>query len=308
MPSSAMATAKARPTITTTARSPRPLRPRERADSFQIDRLRASGNVHLVSPGKVMTGRNLLEAKFVTPIPTLDTGSDSGAGTRLAGNRRRGSCQGRGRQAGTGRSERGGREAGPAKDKPAEPGVSVSADRVWAVILLKPDTGPKPAGGSSEESPMSGGEVQTVLLRGGVVFHQDPEAGKTQGTDVTGEALDVTNQGDGKLKFVVQNAIDLTKLSATEKAMAPHARVATEEMTITGPSIGLDQATDHAWVEGAGTLTQMASRGLLTDKGLGEEPADDAEGAIAGPGAKKQGAKRMKTRTSVRCVSPGSRA
>jgi hypothetical protein len=42
----------------------------------------------------------------------------------------------------------------------------------------------------------------------------------------------------------------------------------TEEMTITGPVIGLDQSTDIARVDGRGTLTQMAERGLMTDRGL----------------------------------------
>ena len=53
----------------------------------------------------------------------------------------------------------------------------------------------------------------------------------------------------------------------------PLARVETEDFSIEGPVIGLNQKTDRAWVNGPGSLTQMAQRGLLTDKGLDNPPA-----------------------------------
>ncbi|MBV8554211.1 MAG: hypothetical protein JO116_01515, partial [Planctomycetaceae bacterium] len=52
----------------------------------------------------------------------------------------------------------------------------------------------------------------------------------------------------------------------------PPARVATEEFTATGEKIGLDQVINQAWIDGPGTLTQMAERRLLADQGL-DEPA-----------------------------------
>jgi lipopolysaccharide export system protein LptA len=48
----------------------------------------------------------------------------------------------------------------------------------------------------------------------------------------------------------------------------PLARVETDDFTVEGPRIGLNQLTDEAWVDGRGVLTQLAPRGLLTDKGM----------------------------------------
>ena len=76
---------------------------------------------------------------------------------------------------------------------------------------------------------------------------------------------------------MVQHHLNPKGTTAADLALTPHARVVTEEMTITGPNIGLDQGADYAWVDGPGTLTQMAPRGLLTDKGLGQPPRDAKE-------------------------------
>ncbi len=55
--------------------------------------------------------------------------------------------------------------------------------------------------------------------------------------------------------------------------LVPLARVETDDFTVEGPIIGLDQKTDKAWVDGPGTMTQLAPPDLLTEKGL------DADGA-----------------------------
>ncbi|SIO40684.1 hypothetical protein SAMN05444166_4447 [Singulisphaera sp. GP187] len=256
---------------------PAPAAPGAASDSFQIEKLRALGNVHLISPGKVMNARNELDALFESPAPAKPA-AGAAPGTPEKAKAAPTPAPDPAAPPATGE------KAEPAttpKAKPAEPGVTVSADRVWALIRTTPNADPTPTGAESSAPGNTRGEIQKVLLRGGVAFHQDPDTGKTQGTDVTGEALDVHNQGDGKMMFVVENLIDSAKATTPEKAMAPHARVATEEMTITGPRIGLDQAADHAWVEGAGTLTQMAPRGLLTDKGLGEGAPDAKDHAVA---------------------------
>ena len=51
--------------------------------------------------------------------------------------------------------------------------------------------------------------------------------------------------------------------------------VDTDEMVIRGHQIGLDQSTDQAWVQGNGSLTQMASRGFFSDKGLNSQKAPE---------------------------------
>ncbi len=48
-------------------------------------------------------------------------------------------------------------------------------------------------------------------------------------------------------------------------------------MVIRGHQIGLDQATDYAWVNGNGSLTQMAARGFFSDKGLESQKSQSSE-------------------------------
>lgn len=128
-------------------------------------------------------------------------------------------------------------------------------------------------------------EVQEARLRGTVAFHQDPAPGKTRGTNVRGEAIDLLNLGDGKMYFKIFRvdplkylSLDemkklqpnqlLARLEALVSQSVPLARVETDDFTVEGPIIGLDQKTDEAWVDGHGTLVQFAPRGLLSDKGL----------------------------------------
>jgi hypothetical protein len=119
-----------------------------------------------------------------------------------------------------------------APEKPPEPAMEVEADDVWARVVMASLRG-KP-------------EVQEVRLRRGVTIHQDPPAGKTKGTDVAGEAVDLVSLGNGLARM---------EIHGTPKAPAS---VASEDLLIEGIKIGLDQSSDYAWAEGAGRLFQDA--------------------------------------------------
>ena len=125
------------------------------------------------------------------------------------------------------------------------------------------------------------------------MFHEDPAPGKQRGTNVTGEAIDVTNLGENKMYFKVYNVdpdkaapldqrskISPSELLARIETLGrsyPLARVETEDFTVDGPKIGLNQLTDEAWVDGRGVLTQLAPLGLLSDKGLDNAPAQTTQ-------------------------------
>ena len=103
----------------------------------------------------------------------------------------------------------------------------------------------------------------------------------------------MTNLGENKMYFKVYNVdpdkaapLDQrAKLSPSELLARietlgrsyPLARVETEDFTVDGPKIGLNQLTDEAWVDGRGVLTQLAPRGLLSDKGLDNAPAQTTQ-------------------------------
>ncbi len=188
------------------ARRARPGRARARdrgigpaSGSYEIERLVAFEDVHLKSPGKTMTARDVLDRRVRADGP----GRRPGPGR----DRRRGT----GRRAGEPVAATDAATAAPAAEKPpekpAEPDVTVRANMVWAQILRRPGAKPAAAGAGGLGAGRDGSqdEVRQVRLRGGVVFHQDPAPGKARGTDVTGEALDVLNLGDGKSRFKVRN-------------------------------------------------------------------------------------------------------
>ncbi|MGC8641059.1 MAG: hypothetical protein ACP5XB_14435, partial [Isosphaeraceae bacterium] len=73
----------------------------------------------------------------------------------------------------------------------------------------------------------------------------------------------------------------------------PLAEVITEDQTIKGEVIGVNQKTDEAWAYGPGQLVQMTDRNLMTDKA--EEPGKTAGGSEA-----SKNTKAVKTKPKTR--------
>jgi hypothetical protein len=120
-----------------------------------------------------------------------------------------------------------------ASARPAEPDLDVSADTVWARVAAMG------AAGSTSKL-----DVKEVYLRGGVEVQRGPEAGKTIGTNVKGEAVDLIGQTEGRFE-----------VRAHGKPDRP-AEVVSDAFRILGPKLTLNQTADTAQVEGPGLLTQ----------------------------------------------------
>ncbi|MBV8075284.1 MAG: hypothetical protein JO284_02755, partial [Planctomycetaceae bacterium] len=250
------------------------------AESYEIDMLRAWERVHLAAPNRTMDARDLLEVKFESP--TTVAAANPGPAPKPGGGPAPTAPDAAGAEASastptpaTAPDPLAATQQEVAEKPATDPDVFVKANRVWAKIRLHPDEGaaasPSPA--SPDAIAGSKSEIEMVMLRGGVDFHQDPEPGKQRGIDVLGDALDVIGQGQGRSKFTVYQRDPYAPRPAPGPSRPlPPARVATEEFTATGEKIGLDQLINQAWIDGPGTLTQMAKRGLLTDQGL-DEPA-----------------------------------
>jgi hypothetical protein len=140
----------------------------------------------------------------------------------------------------------------PAPNRPAEPAIEIAANNVWVRLLSCP------AG-------QGRAELKEARLRGDVTFHQDPAPDKNRGTDLSGDAADLLSQGEGRARFLVHG-----RRTADDQLEQP-ATVSNEEFEIEGPIIGLDQATDVAWVDGPGQLRQMVAKNLLNEQGLGND-------------------------------------
>ena len=232
------------------------------SDSSQIEWMQAREDVVLTSPGKILTARDQLDATFddeknpvLTAKPTLPANAIASPFGPVVATK----------PADKDKAP----EKAPDKEKekakkPAESPVTVKAHRVWAKLKQKTDG----------EAP----EILEALLRGGVVFHQDAAPGKERGMDVSGEAVDVVNQGDGLMKFKnywvdpSAKTLPTTRLAANGKPEPiPLARIITDERYIEGQVIGLDQKADYAWSEGPGKIIQLVEPGMLNEKGFDKD-------------------------------------
>ena len=260
-------------------------------ETFEIENLVAIDNVHLVAPGQNLHARNRLDAVFAPDPDIVRAGATKSAkpATTVAPASPKLEID----------AQSGGDEkpkSKPEPEKPPEPSAKAVADRVWARVLLKPKnpeaqgkatvaaTGPTGVAGQNAE-------IDKVYLRGQVTFHQDPAAGKPKGTDISGEAIDLFSQGKNREgeklnRFVVYHidpsppTVQKTSTSTAPKVkdkaagksdqaledLTPLARVVTEEMTIEGEVISLDQAQNLAMADGRGSLTTLTAPGLLSEK------------------------------------------
>ncbi len=242
---------------------------------FDIKRLLAMRDVHLLAPAKTMVGREWVDARFIhsQPVPASSNNTSNTAANTTAANTEDVTS-------GTGTDRAPAENQVAAKDeepkKPSEPLMTGSADRIWVEIEMTPKPAATQAGATetaqaettSKPSGPDGAlgdkqsEIRKAWLWGSVAIHQDPAEGKTKGQDASGEAINLENPAKNKaITRVYQRDPYETK---PRPGPLPPARVENDEKTIlaTGGAgvIVMNQATDQAWVEGPGVLTQLATR------------------------------------------------
>jgi hypothetical protein len=231
------------------------------SEAYEIERLTADEDVHLTSGPEKLTARKRLVAVFKTVPPLPPAAGPAPAGTAQA-------------------AEPPQQEE---ESKPAKKRATVDADTVYAEIEQQPAKG-RPAGNTSFTGQgTTTSVVKDVHLRGGVVFHQDPDEGKESGVDATGEAMFLQNLGNNRWKVLLADQDPAAPPSpAGEERPRLLAMATTEGHQITGPFIGLDQAADTSWVNGPGTVTLMTERSLFSDKKATKQADRNADGAVAG--------------------------
>jgi hypothetical protein len=277
---------------------------RPQGGSFQIERLLAIRDAHLVAPSKDLRARDRLDVDFEqNPSPVVSTRDTAAAPSQAAASS----------------TSPADATAAQEKETPAEktpePNMVVVANRVKARVLVDPAAKPddKSASGktraatstiaSNPADPNSSYQVREVRLFGAVTMHQDPAPGKTKGQDASGEALILLNEGPGKAIFnLYHRDPTVAKASDPPAKRWPHAKVKTEDMDIEGEVVGVNQKTDQAWAYGPGKLVQLTDRGMLTDRAEGaeaQEPEAKDKNAAAGgaePGAAATTKPKPKTR------------
>jgi hypothetical protein len=281
-------------------------------NKLQIERLVAVRDVHLIAPAKTMNAKEQLWAEFFeAEAPAVGSAKSSKAAdapTAPASNLDQTQTQEQEQEAPKSPEELAAQDQEESKSN--EPPMVGTAERIWAKVALtpKPATDEKPDNQTAEPKTAAtfaserpgktktrsktsrtsdtNAEIRKAWLWGNVALHQEPAEGKTKGQDATGEALYLDNRGPGKA-FTQVYQRDPTETTYLPGPLPP-AWVENEDVVITAAGVlNMNQQTDQAWVEGPGTLTQLAARGFLTDRApdAGEEanaPAG-ADRTDAGP-------------------------
>jgi len=298
---------------------------------FQINRLVALNDVHLYAPAKTMTARDRLDAEFVDAEPSSPEPGAKAQAEDTASSQTAKPEKSQGDDPDSAKSQDGGQNEGmpagdnqPAKAAP-EPPMTGSADRMWLRVAMKPEAISKKAsrkrtdGQDSATGPAtalaapsalgSSSEVRKVWMFGSVSLHQDPAEGKVKGNDASGDALYLDNRGEGKaLTYIYQR--DPTE-DPPRPGPLPLAWVSTEDRLIKGEVIRVNQETDQAWVEGAGTSTQLTDPGFLTDKAPEADADADADASKdgdqpSGALANKDGASTLEPNRTDRHLLAGN--
>ncbi|HMF35935.1 MAG TPA: hypothetical protein VKF17_04820, partial [Isosphaeraceae bacterium] len=277
--------------------------------TFQIQRLLALRDVHLVAPSKNLTARDRLDADFKeAPSSTIATRTTAQGTSQPAAEASPSAAAG-------GADTKTDDPEVAAKEKEPEPAMIALANRVEADILIDPKTETKSSkkdstvkttkasSTSSPGDPDSNYEVRDLRLFGKVWLHQDPSPGKTKGQEAFGEKLVLHNEGPGRAVIDLYDRQDPENRKLARATPRPPAKVVTEDMTIEGLVVGLDQTTDRAWAFGPGKLVQLTDRGLLSDKAEDEEaqPTDRADAdAGAESSSKPKDAQTVKPKPRTR--------
>jgi hypothetical protein len=258
--------------------------------SFQIDRLVALRDVHLLAPSKTMTARERLDADFVdaepaavVSAPTTKTESIPNSPARNADqpqaqNPNQSLGQGQGQGPGSKPSSEPVAAQNPEETQPTDPPMTGSAERIWAKVVQAPGSslgsgsGKRTTGTKTAAGPESNAEVREVRMWGNAAVHQDPAAGKIKGQEATGEAIYLENRGPGKVHTIVYQRDPTEKIRRPDPL--PRARAENDDNKITVAGfLTMNQETDQVWANGPGTMTQLAAPGFMTDKAP-DAPAD----------------------------------
>ena len=241
---------------------------------FDIKRLLAFRDVHLLATSKTMTARKYLDAEFIHPPPAPVIANASVPPVNAESTAEQPPA------APPVTDDQVAAKEEKVKKEPSEPPIVGSADRIWVEIEMMPKTGAQKASGKdaaetrmasttaskpgSSENDLgdSQSEIRKAWLWGSVAIHQDPAEGKTKGQDASGEASYLDNPAKNQaITWIFQR-------EPNEKnplpGPLPPARVENDEKTIiaTGGDgvIKMNQGTDQAWVEGPGMLSQLSER------------------------------------------------
>ncbi len=236
--------------------------------TFRVDRVIARERVRLTEPGRTIDASDDLDAPFKEVVALAKAEPEPAPAVAAAPP-----------PAGVAAAPAG-VAAAPA-DAPAEPKVAAEEGNRKAAPEAPVHIKARHVLAFINRTPDGKSELSKAMLRGDVEVHQAPTPEKPRGTHAKGNALNLFTVGPGLMQFNLWDTdpsalADQPRLAARDGVKIPRmlAALDTDDYSIRGPYIGLDQSKDIAWVTGAGSITQLAERGFLNEKGLQKRSRD----------------------------------
>ena len=243
------------------------------SNSYEIERVEAHQDVKLVADNRFVNAKERLDVEFLpgtTTTSNSNPGQSLGTDTKLKPTSFVINAEPIGPQTETG--------ANPAVPPPAvaprrsQPKVSLDAKRVWAKLGPKAQVGQgvRPDPNTPASSALGGVELIEARLRGDVQFDQENADAKKQAAHIDAQAVDIVHQGQGAYHLLAFHVDPTDPIAGKPEnaAKAAPVKVTSDQFDLSGPILGLDQASSTAWVNGAGTIKQWIGSELLKQDGF----------------------------------------
>ena len=257
------------------ARTAGPARPARKAGSpqdggFQIRRLLALNDAHLVAPSKNLTARNRLEVDVRSSRPSRrpSAAASTAPGQRRAPARLAAAERPDGAQQEQTSAPRRTKPGRTQHDRPGRP--RGRHDRIARIPTPEAATCPPRRTNVSAAAGRCRFEPTRSATRSSsarVSLHQDPAPARPRDRTPSARRSSSTTKGrEGDLQSLSSRSQGEDRGGRRPAPRRPLAQVITEDKTIKGEVIGVNQKTDEAWVYGPGKLIQLTDRNLMTDK------------------------------------------
>lgn len=236
--------------------------------SYEIERVEAHQDVHLVADNRYLNAKDRLDVEFLPGTTTTPNRSANADGkvkpTSLLVDQPSPTIEGSGAVSPPVSTSNGQRQ------NRTEPKVRVDARRIWAKLgpnLNQPAQNRAPSSNPAAAA-MGGVELIEARLRGDVEFHQDNADKAKPPSQVNAQAVDIVHQGQGAYHLLAFHVDPATAKPEVVEKLKP-VTVKSDQFELEGPILGLDQASSTAWVNGAGTIKQWIGSELLKQDGFG---------------------------------------
>lgn len=235
------------------------------AKSYEIERVEAHENVHLIADNRFLNAKDRLDVEFMAGATANGQNIDRKVQpTALLVDANAANPSERTRSTPA--------TPGATANRQPNPKLRVDSKRIWARLGPNTSSGGGTKGPNSNPAMPGMGSIELIeaRLRGDVEFFQENSTPGKQPSQVNAQAVDVVHEGQGAYHLLAFQ-VDPSDPAFAKPELADKAkpvRVTSDQFELEGPILGLDQKASTAWVNGAGTIKQWIGSELLKQEGF----------------------------------------